>query len=436
MSDTLGKVGGPTVANTTGIDTQNNTDEKNTVGNLGPTVKPAPADKDTILSFEGAKVIKHSAVPENYKSVIETIRQPKPSNTFLHKLGRAVLWFVNLFKGVKSSSTLSTDEKLNILRNKQPSPLPDNVKNKGAPYSFNTDMLANLSGLDKGKGIRYEPFYNMDKEPNKDYKDVLFPSGEPRLADIKQNPELQDCWFLSSITSLLQTQGTESITRLFSPSDIPGNVVVRLGTNLYDVPMARIADGNGDKFGSDSAPWVVVLENAMLMHLSLTANEPQSLTHDVLESYKEDIRMPLRYPSVGFAALLGSSTSGGENATVVHLGRAFNSVEEGRDIISKLLKKGKPVVIGQLSGSSPKIALRDGISPGHAVTVLEVIPNGFKVLDPYGQVKTLPQSSIIDYSFSSVRGIDENSEDYSFVGIKDPDENNVPEEYNPGGNDF
>ena len=47
--------------------------------------------------------------------------------------------------------------------------------------------------------------------------------------------------------------------------------------------------------------------------------------------------------------------------------------------------------------NSGKIALRDGIAPGHAVTVLEVVPNGFKILDPYGQVKTLAKDSITDY---------------------------------------
>lgn len=65
--------------------------------------------------------------------------------------------------------------------------------------------------------------------------------------------------------------------------------------------------------------------------------------------------------------------------------------------------------------NSGKIALRDGIAPGHAVTVLEVVPNGFKILDPYGQVKTLEKNSITDYVMHSIRDISEPDDKYSFL---------------------
>ena len=71
------------------------------------------------------------------------------------------------------------------------------------------------------------------------------------------------------------------------------------------------------------------------------------------------------------------------------------------------------------------VALRDGIAPNHAVTVLEVIPMGFKVLDPYGQVKTLNKESIVDYTMFSIRETDEPDEDYAFTFTKDVD---LPEE--------
>ncbi len=414
MSDPLGSVRGTGVVNTTGS-IQNNDNKPQ--GSFGPRRSPHPSDRNTNISFAGATVYKNAPVPDNYKTAIETIRQPKPSNTFLHKLGRAALWIVNLFKGVKSSSTLSTREKLDVLRNKKPSPLPNNVVNKGTPYSFNIEMLANLSGLDKSKGLKYQPFYNMDKEPEKNYKDVLFPHGEPRLADVKQNPELQDCWFLSSIASTLQSEGTQSITRLFSPSNTPGNVVVRLGTNLYDVPMGRIADGSGDKFGSDSAPWVVVLENAMLMHLSLSTENPNIKDPVALENYKDDIRMPLRSANHGLIALHGGETQG--KKTVINVSGPLDSAERGMDIIAKLLSFGKPVVIGQTSGTPLSVAIKDGVANGHAVTVLEVVPNGVKILDPYGQVKTISASSLNHYAFNSVRDVSEPAEKYNFIDYDD-----------------
>ena len=65
--------------------------------------------------------------------------------------------------------------------------------------------------------------------------------------------------------------------------------------------------------------------------------------------------------------------------------------------------------------NSGKIALRDGIAPGHAVTVLEVVPNGFKILDPYGQVKTLEKNSITDYVMHSIRDISETDDKYSYL---------------------
>lgn len=423
MGDPIGRVSGSGVVNTTTNDVQNTNNKSQ--GNFGPNRAPNPADRNTVISFKGGTVYKTAPVPDNYKTAIESIKQPKPSNTFLHKLGRAVLWIVNLFKGVKSSSSLSTNDKLDVLRNKKPDPLPDNISNKGSPYYFSLAQLANLAGIDSEKGLKYEPFYNIDKEPNKSYKEVLFPQGEPRLADIKQNPELQDCWFLSAISSLLQTQGTESIERLFSESKNPGNVVVRLGTNLYEVPMGRIANGSGDKFGSDSAPWVVALENAMLMHLSLSTENPDLNDPRSLDNYKDSIKMPLRSTGEGLVALLGSKPYG-EGNTSVAIGKTFSSVQDGVDVISKLLSLRKPVVIGHNRIDSNKIALRDGIAPGHAVTVLEVIPNGFKILDPYGQVKTLSKDNIVNYSLYSVKNTDEPDGKYAFL-TKDVDEAELPE---------
>ena len=433
MSDPIGRISGSNVSNVIENGIDNNNESVKVQGDLGPKRAPNPSERNSEISFKGGVVYNNAPIPDNYKAAIESIRQDKPSNTFKSALGRAVLWIVNLFKGVKSSSSLSTAAKLEVLRGKKPNPLPDNVQNKNSPYLFTNEQLGNLCGLTNGCKIKY--FHN-NNDDNKGYKEILFPHGEPRLSDIKQNPELQDCWFLSSISSMLQSEGVESISRLFSESKVPGNVVIRLGSNLYDVPMGRITSANGDKFGSNSAPWVVVLENAMLMHLSLSANNPNVNDPKSLENYKREIKMPLRSVSDGLVALGGYHPTVPDNG-VKNIGISLDSVQNVNDVISNLLAREKPVVIGHKGPNQREVSLRDGIAPGHAVTVLEVVLNGYKILDPYGQVKTLRKEGIIDYSLYSIRDANEPDEDYSFIKFKSVEvTDNLKEAMNKEDDDF
>ncbi|MDY6382118.1 MAG: hypothetical protein SPK94_07690, partial [Bacteroidales bacterium] len=46
-------------------------------------------------------------------------------------------------------------------------------------------------------------------------------------------------------------------------------------------------------------------------------------------------------------------------------------------------------------------------------------------LDPYGQVKTLPKESIVDYTLHTIRRMDEPDENYVFTSSVEPKE--VPE---------
>lgn len=425
MSDPIGRISGSNVSNVIENGIDNNNESVKVQGDLGPKRAPNSSERNSEISFKGGVVYNNAPIPDNYKAAIESLRQDKPSNTFKFALGRAVLWIVNLFKGVKSSSSLSTTAKLEVLRGKQPNPLPDNIANKNSPYLFTNEQLGNLCGLTNGCKIKY--FHN-NNDDNKGYKEILFPHGEPRLSDIKQNPELQDCWFLSSISSMLQSEGVESISRLFSESKVPGNVVIRLGSNLYDVPMGRITDSSGDKFGSNSANWVIALENAMLMHQALSSETPDINNPRSVEDYKSQIRMPMRYPSEGLKALHGYKHDGA-HVEFKSMDWEIHTVENGVYRISKLLELGKPVIIGHSRPNSGKIALRDGIAPGHAVTVLEVVPNGFKILDPYGQVKTLAKNSITDYVMHSIRDISEPDDKYSFLTAapKEPEPEMQPE---------
>lgn len=98
-------------------------------------------------------------------------------------------------------------------------------------------------------------------------------------------------------------------------------------------------------------------------------------------------------------------------------------------LISILILSSPFALIFASKPNSGKNALSDGIAPGHAVTVLEVVPNGFKILDPYGQVKTLEKNSITDYVMHSIRDISEPDDKYSFLTAapKEPEPEMQPE---------
>lgn len=370
------------------------------------------------VDLKGAFVIEKFNLPEKTANTLNNIRQTKPSSGFFNALGRLILKVVNYFKGgVSDSSVLSIPDKIKQLREVEiQSPLPKPQKTNAEPYSMTTEQLSRLAGL--GANTKIEPFGDVGANFS-NLNNLLFGENSiPRLSDIKQNPDFQDCWFLSSITSVLSTQGPEAITRLFDVSDTPNHIHVRLGENTYDVPLGRIVDGQGNKFGSNSANWVVVLENAMLMHLavSLTDSNINNVTAKTL-------KMAYRSAGEGLNALLGCSMK-----HQIHTRTLPMSSNELLSVIRENLNKHLPVVIGHQSKAT---ALSDGISPGHAVTVLD-IENDEKVvvLDPYGEVKKIPVSSLKNYTAATVIDYKEHQATVDRKEITGTEE--VPEDENDG----
>ena len=83
MSDPIGRVSGSGFIDSTG----NNSQESNrTEGSFGPNRAPNPSDRHVNVSLKGATVSMFSPIPDNYKTAIEMIRLPKPSNSFKNKL--------------------------------------------------------------------------------------------------------------------------------------------------------------------------------------------------------------------------------------------------------------------------------------------------------------------------------------------------------------
>lgn len=396
------------------VKVQNQEDKDDFVVNVSP-----KGNESKKANLNGAFVVNKFNLPEKTANTLKNIRVPKPSSGFFNKIGRMILKVVNFFKGVSDSSTLSTPQKIGELRGvKVQSPLPKPAQTNGKPYSMTTEQLARLAGL--GADTKIEPFSEFGTNYT-NINHVLFGDNSmPTLSDIKQDPEFQDCWFLSSITSILSTQGPDAIFRLFDVSDTPNHVLVRLGENTYDVPLGRIKDGNGNKFGSNSANWVVALENAMLMHLGVEYSNT-----DAKNVTAKDLKMAYRSAGDGLTALLGCSFTHRIDYRSLQM-----SSNEVLDLIKDNLSKHKPVVIGH---SSKATALSDGISPGHAVTVLDIENNNkVVVLDPYGEVKKVPVSSLKNYSVYQVTDFAEHQDIVNGRNIvKDED---VPEDKDE--NDF
>ena len=319
-------------------------------------------------------------------AAIDNMKAPKTrgflSNLF-SSIGRSLVRGFNAVRSLFSGTDLSgvLRQRTDAIRNMLPVKLPE-LPQLTVPISMDTEQMGRLTGLGNNN-VGLIPFASYDNDENRNtesFQKMLFPHGEPRLGDIKQNPKLQDCWFLSSIASVLNTQGTESITRLFSHSETEGHVLIRLGKKQYDVPLGRYTNGS-ENFGSNSANWVVALENAMQMHLLATADD---ISISRLPDDSDSVNIRMKSMNLGIKALMGDGTD------VTVLLAPKNNI----DVIKEAIRNGQPVSVGHKGGVFK--ALANGISPGHAVSVMGITPNedALIVLDPYGQVKKLNFSAL------------------------------------------
>ncbi len=223
-------------------------------------------------------------------------------------------------------------------------------------------------------------------KPFSDQKDsALYPSGTPKLADIKQNPRVQDCWFLSTLAAILRSQGAGGITSLIEegPDD---TYLVHLRGEKYAVPKGDVCDKSGKRLFDGGAPWVRVLETAMQAYrLAKCEGEPGGAA------------MIYQSPLRALEALMGKKTTNEINEW--NPPKTNEDVQKTAQDLKNKLDNGWAVVLGHVkTGSSVgaflKGAARDGISPDHAVAVLDIQladENNKKpqmtILDPYGQVK-------------------------------------------------
>jgi hypothetical protein len=67
------------------------------------------------------------------------------------------------------------------------------------------------------------------------------------------------------------------------------------------------------------------------------------------------------------------------------------TAQQVKDEVSQAIREHKPVVLGHMPNGFSLDVLKDGISPGHAVTVLSAnrVDGKISVLDPYGRFRLL-----------------------------------------------
>lgn len=250
---------------------------------------------------------------------------------------------------------------------------------------------------------------NVDVKPFTDSEIDEIRNCNFNLTDIDQDPTLQDCWFLSSLTSFLATKGREGVAELITippnQEGTPKYAQVKLGDNSYKVPLGDIR-GDGKTGASSSKPWVRMMETAMLMHM-MYLNDG-GVWNSSTSSYVSK-SLHLGAADVGLNALLGAGLKNGfEGKSIDAKAKMYKHNDFNLDAKDAKLAKiktalGLPTNDGQPGGpkrcvvlgspSSNTASLKYGISPKHAVAVLGVVESGtgdktktfLQVLDPYNR---------------------------------------------------
>lgn len=224
------------------------------------------------------------------------------------------------------------------------------------PVAYSKDTIGLAMGL-KGE-VRVKKF-----------EGGLYPkNGHPSLSDIKQNPDLQDCWFLSSVTALLASKGTKFIEDMIEHRDGDDFAIVHFKHKSYKVPYGELTDGDNHVSVSNSAPWVKLLETAMQMHL--------------IQKCKGEGGGPLsmanRDIGVGLTALTGTFSRYEPPANATDKTAVLT-------VLKNKLTDHQPVVLGHNVGF---LHVFDFVAVKHAVTLLDVNPDKKEVtiMDPYGRI--------------------------------------------------
>ena len=336
-----------------------------------------------------------NALRQNRRIEHDRLSAKNVVGNFIHSIGRKIMGFCSavagFFRLTPPAHSLAKMNELVKLRQKEQVEKGPFAGTENNAVEYSDEAFAAASGLTGT--ITRKPFTPEEVAQIK--------KGDFSLADIKQDPALQDCWFLSSLASVLAAKGANYISNLIhipEPTENepqPSHAYVKLGDDTYKVPLAEICGNGGKTKGvSDSKPWVKLLETAMQMHMIRHGGENPSM-------HRNDASKALN-------ALLGRNSS---------VSMAFHTTAaEQFATIQKSLLAGKPVVLA--TSPSNVNALKTGISPRHAVAVLDIIspdyagktkenlpenatPGYLVVQDPYGHITVVKASDLTNVTVIS-----------------------------------
>lgn len=306
--------------------------------------------------------------------------------------------------------------------------------------SFDTKLIGAAMGL--REGLRAEPFTNDEIEGIR--------KGQFKISDITQDPNFENCWFLGSLASFLTAKGPVAIQELISlpppggewSQDNPPMAQVKLGGEIYEVPLAELRDNRGSGV-STSAPWVKLMETAMQMHVvNLTAKGvilqgqqpipeeqqpipeqqnhayvdmafglPGFALHTLLnqgvtqpERYKNSHKVPAELDPRGVSIIKMDAQSLLRNHQRENTSEANHITEAdcATEIIAQILharQNHRTVIL--TTDDSHWVSLGSGISPNHTVSIQDVVTKKdgtcyFQIFDPYNRSVSISSDILLN----------------------------------------
>ena len=345
------------------------------------TVEKLPADNRLLNDLKA-----HSSVRKTALNVVKD---------FFRAAGRRIMGICSAIRGLFSSAPVA--EGLVDMNRRL------DVTGRGTAKATETDMSKAASYSDEEIGAAFGLKGQIVRKEFEAKEIQEIRDGKFSLDDIRQDPSFQDCWFLSSLASVMVAKGARAVASLIQiPNPDEGFAYVRLGSkSVYKVPLGEICGDTGStKSVSDSKPWVKLLETAMQMHMIKD-------TIGLDGEQRGDPTMGPGHPQEALNAFL-DAMGGYDEVQSFEVGKNdIRNEKDMFDVVCKGLRNHHPVVLG--TPHSNLVALGSGISPDHAVTVLDAYtadgarisdgaqvqdaaPGYLLVQDPYGKTKIVSAS--------------------------------------------
>ena len=357
-------------------------------------------------AIDGAQALKNAEV----RTLAQELRALVPAR---HTLGKTV-W--NVFKGIgravmktchairnkftSAPPKRSRAEFQAALESRRPEAYAQGAGSRVGTWTERPRNLVSYSTHELGAAMGLRG--NIRAKPFTDAEIKTIREGRFSLTDITQDPNFENCWFLGTLASFLTAKGPDAIQELISlpPTDgkrsegAPLTAQVRLGGEVYDVPLAELRDDRGSGV-SKSAPWVKLMETAMQMHLVNLHQKGVSISDLPIR-----VDMAFGHSFVALGSLFGDRVTYDKDGKAEYLARS-TELALGLDVgmITAAVKDGRPAVV--LTSASFMTSFGTGLSPNHCVSVQDVVPDRdgktyFQILDPYNRSVTVSADCLQD----------------------------------------